>query len=272
METAPEAFYDEYGEKEWDRAHKNFVHALEFENTKKVLEQELPDNGKILDAGGGSGRYTVWLAEKGYDVTLMDLSQEQLNIAKEKLEERRLRDKVEIVKGDIRDFEFEDEVFDAVLCLGGPLSHLLEASERSKAVSELARVAKRNAPVVASVMSFHGIMLLSSRETWGYIFHFDDFRERQKYDEQFRDKEGSDPKFADTYFFKEEQLRELMEGGGLEVQKVVGLEAVASIWDKRAEGLSRREKESLKKVSHSYVEEEASPALSLHMLAVARRI
>ncbi|SFS12233.1 Methyltransferase domain-containing protein [Halomicrobium zhouii] len=70
----PEAFYDEYGHEEWERLERSLHGRLEWEGTVEYLEGHLPDGGRVLDAGGGAGRYTVWLAEQGYDVALVDVS------------------------------------------------------------------------------------------------------------------------------------------------------------------------------------------------------
>ena len=271
MSSGAESFYDEYGEEEWKRLEKNFVHSLEFENTVPYLEEHLPDEGKILDAGGASGRYAIWLAKKGYEVTLIDISEKQLSIAKEKIEEKCLEDRIEVEKGDIRDLDFVNDEFDAVISLGGPLSHVLEEEGRNKAVSEFSRVAKPEAPVMVSVMSFHGVLLLQSRMQWGFIEEIQDFYRRQKYDEKLRKKMGEkEPSFADTYFFRRNQLESLIQENGMEVQKVLGLENIASIWDKNFKELDEEYKEDLKKASKLLREDEASPDISNHMLAVAR--
>src|SRR4030042_988644 len=47
---------------------------------------------------------------------------------------------------------FADGTFDAVLCSGGPLSHILDRRDRSRAIGELVRVAKPDAPLFVSVM------------------------------------------------------------------------------------------------------------------------
>lgn len=101
-----ESFYNEYGIEEWKRLEKNFVHSLEFENTVPYLEKHLPDEGNILDAGGASGRYAIWLVEKGYSVTLIDISEKQLSIAEERIKERGLEGNISIERGDIRYLDF----------------------------------------------------------------------------------------------------------------------------------------------------------------------
>ncbi|MFQ5884861.1 MAG: class I SAM-dependent methyltransferase, partial [Thermoplasmata archaeon] len=64
----PKEYYDRIGEKEWIRLVKDPYHQLEFEITMHFLREHLPKSGKILDAGGGPGRYAIELARMGYQV------------------------------------------------------------------------------------------------------------------------------------------------------------------------------------------------------------
>src|SRR6056297_3340896 len=100
----PQSYYDEFGEDEWERLDRDPVTRMEFENTTDYLAEYLPDaesqgdsagdtdsdsdTTQILDVGGAAGRYACWLAERGYDVTLVDLSPEQVELAREKATER----------------------------------------------------------------------------------------------------------------------------------------------------------------------------------------
>ena len=46
---------------------------LEFERTREILDRLLPNPpATILDVGGAAGAYSAWLAERGYDVHLVD--------------------------------------------------------------------------------------------------------------------------------------------------------------------------------------------------------
>ena len=51
--------------------------------TTRLLEPHLGEPGVALDLGGGTGPYSVWLSELGWDVTLADLSPDLLAIARE---------------------------------------------------------------------------------------------------------------------------------------------------------------------------------------------
>ncbi len=140
--------------KEWNRLVKDPFHRLEFDTTLRFLKKYLPKKGIILDAGGGPGRYTIELAKQGYEIVLLDFVPENLELAKIKIKNEKVGSKVkEIVEGSITNLsKFKDKTFDAVLCLGGPLSHVYPEKQREKAVFELIRVAKNNAPIFISVM------------------------------------------------------------------------------------------------------------------------
>ena len=148
-----ENFYENYGIREWKRLNRDPFHRLEFDTTIHFLKKYLPKKGLILDAGGGPGRYTIELAKMGYTVILLDLTPKMLEIAMRNVKREKLEDKVKIVKGSIDNLSvFDDNYFDAVICLGGVLSHLLNKKQRERAIDELIRVAKKNAPIFVSVI------------------------------------------------------------------------------------------------------------------------
>ena len=45
------------------------------------LDELLPSSGRALDVAGGAGRHAVWLARRGLDVTLVDVSDEAITLA-----------------------------------------------------------------------------------------------------------------------------------------------------------------------------------------------
>ncbi|MFC7137614.1 class I SAM-dependent methyltransferase [Halobaculum litoreum] len=148
----PEAYYDDYGAREWDRLERGFYSRLEYEETRHFLDRKLPESGHLLGVGGGAGRYSVELAQQGYDVTLVDQSSGQVELAAEKAGEHGVTDSMTVQTGDVRELGFAADTFDATLCLGGPLSHVLDVEERRRAAAELHRVTTPSGPVFVSVM------------------------------------------------------------------------------------------------------------------------
>ena len=122
--------YNNNVQAEWERL--DGFH-FEFEIAKHYLNKYL--RGKtVLDIGGGPGRYSVYLAQMGYDVTLVDLSEGNIELAKQKFLEYGLDVKAYVC--DARDlFSLQLEKFDNVLLMG-PLYHLSNIEDRKKCVQE----------------------------------------------------------------------------------------------------------------------------------------
>jgi ubiquinone/menaquinone biosynthesis C-methylase UbiE len=136
--------YDEYANTFEGKLH----HEIEWEI---LLKSHLPENmdAKILDAGGGTGRITLPLVKMGYPVTLCDVSSGMLGMAKEKLQNEGVQNRVTIEEANIASLPFPDESFDLVICLHGPLS----IADSLKAAGELTRVLKRGGKMIVDAHS-----------------------------------------------------------------------------------------------------------------------
>ena len=124
---------------------------VEFARTTEVLLRSLPNPpATVADIGGGPGRYSLWLAERGYAVVHRDpvaLHVEQLTAAA-----GRLGGGIQAAVGDARTLDLDDRSVDAVLLLG-PLYHLRRRADRLQALREAGRVAVPGGPVFAAAIS-----------------------------------------------------------------------------------------------------------------------
>lgn len=119
-----------------------------WDNIRRFLP---PLPARVLDAGGGTGRWTVMLAQLGYEVTLTDISQGMLDVARTKIEAAGLTGRATILRQDIRDMSaLARGSFDLVLSEGDPVSY---CEDHAAAIRELARLAKVGAHVIVSVDS-----------------------------------------------------------------------------------------------------------------------
>ncbi len=209
---------------EWDRLQSDPYHRLEFDTTLEHLKKYLPKRGLILDAGGGPGRYTVELARQGYDLVLLDYVRENLRFAERRIKREGLR-RARVTEGSIVDLtRFPEGYFDAVLCLGGPLSHVMRHEDRSKAVSELARVAKKRSPIFISVMS-RLAMLATELKYFPAEVRLPLFKKIRDTGDYLGGRG-----FTATHFFLPEELRKEVEDvKEIEVLAMVGLEGVGSV-------------------------------------------
>lgn len=216
-------FYSREGLKEWLRLVKDPYHRLEFDTTMYFLEKYLPGEGLILDAGGGPGRYAIELAKRGYEVVLLDLTPRLLEIAEEQAVKAGVRDRIKIVEGSIDDLSmFGDSYFDAVLCLGGALSHLVEEERREKALDELIRVAKEGSPIFISVIGRLAVLIRA-------LADFPDLIDEEIF-RRIRDTGDyyGERGFAPCHFYLPEELEESLRRRNVEVLEIVGLEGLAS--------------------------------------------
>ena len=104
-----------------------------------VLDAVGPVEGEqVLEIACGTGRFTVMLAERGADVTGIDISAAMLARGREKARAASVADHLEFARGDAGRLPFPDDAFDAVIAVR--FFHL--ADTPASYLSEMARVAR----------------------------------------------------------------------------------------------------------------------------------
>ena len=108
---------------------------------------------KIADIGAGTGRYSIALAQKGYDVTAVELVKRNLEVLRSK------HQNVKTWQGDARNLHFlPNNTFDITL-LFGPLYHLHGTEEKLKAIKEAMRITKKGGKIlIAYVMNEYSVI------------------------------------------------------------------------------------------------------------------
>jgi len=153
--------YDADPEKEWSRLERSPWYRLEFDVFLHHICAHLRDEGLLLDAGGGPGRYSIELCRLGYRVVLLDLSAGCIQTAKSKFAEQpeKVQARLEnCVVADVTDMScLPDQMFNGVLCLD-PLSCLADDADRHRAISEVVRVAKRGAMVALGARGYLAVL------------------------------------------------------------------------------------------------------------------
>jgi S-adenosylmethionine-dependent methyltransferase len=133
-------------------------HQLEYDLTWRYLQDYLPAQGAILEVGAATGRYTVELARRGYQVTAVDLSAALLEQCRQNLAEAGVADRVRFVVADARDLgAITERHFDAILLMG-PLYHLIAAADRKLALQEVADRLRVGGVIFSAFLSRFGGM------------------------------------------------------------------------------------------------------------------
>ncbi len=97
----------------------------------------VPQSGRLLELGCGAGDISLWLAEKGYEVSGVDISPFAIAWADEKAQERNLQ--VQFSVGDVRDLAtFADASYDLVI--DGRCLHCIIGEDRDLFLSSARRV------------------------------------------------------------------------------------------------------------------------------------
>ena len=118
---------------------------LELARVQEIVRRYLPAApAAILDVGGATGVHAEWLLEDGHSVHLVDLLDEHVQKARERLD-RWPRFTAEV--GDARALTAPDASYDVVLVFG-PLYHLQEADDRVAVWREAARVVRPGGAVL----------------------------------------------------------------------------------------------------------------------------
>lgn len=82
---------------------------------RAFLKQCAHHGGQALDLGAGAGRDTIELARQGMKVTAVDLSDRGLDRIVQRGEDASVDGNIRTVRSDVRDFEFPQAVYDAVI-------------------------------------------------------------------------------------------------------------------------------------------------------------
>lgn len=170
---------------------------------------------RLLDIGAGTGRYSVALAEEGYDVTAVELVKYNLGILKKKASS------VKAMQGNAMNLKkLESDSFDVTL-LFGPMYHLFGFEDKRKALHEAKRVTKPGGVIlVAYCMNEYGVITYGFKER-----HVLECMEQRRLTENFKTISSPDNLYD---YMRIEDIDALNEAEGLERIRIISPDGPAN--------------------------------------------
>lgn len=234
--------------------------SIEFITTTKYIEKYLQKDSRILEVGAGTGRYSLYYADAGYEVNAIEYVPTNIEVLKSKIKKDM---RIVAEQGDALDLSrFEDNTFDVTLVLG-PLYHLYNKGDQMRAINEAIRVTKKDGIIAIAYLTSDSIMvnwaLKKKHLIDGYMKDFDENFKMINYPEGV---------FAAFYI---EEFKNMMLEFNVTCEYNIATDGMAHHFKEVIDSLSDEEFEVWVRYHLSTCEREELQGYSNHMLYIARK-
>ncbi len=259
------AWYDQEYESEWNR----IANRPEFIITCRFLDRYIKKGDRVLDIGGGPGRYSLYLAKKGCDVTLFDLSSKNISYALEQAKLQNLSIKTVCGNACVADTLVSGE-FDHVLLMG-PLYHLLEESDRVRAVESSLRLLKSGGVLYTSFINLFAGMIYAMKHDPQIINSVVESEVEYKQCVLDNKSFGGDA-FTRAFFIAQDQVLPFMERFPLQKLHLIGQEGIASPCEETIISQPQEVVDGWMDICERLAEREDLLSYSEHLMYIGRKI
>lgn len=260
-------YYDENAVKEWERFDR---HPFEFILTTWMMDKYVKPGDRVLDIGGGPGRYSIYFAQKGCDVTLLDLSEGNAALAREKAAAQGLS--FPMIAANCLDIgEMDLGLFDHVFLMG-PLYHLEKKEDRKRAVELALEKLKPGGLFYCSfILDFAGL-IYDLKNGPGFLPEdlakpevariLDSIVERTEY---------TGPAFTSACFVNQSQILPFMAQFPLEKRHLFGQEGILAIHENQLLAFPKEERDLWVETAKKLLDLPEFLAFSEHAMYIGRR-
>lgn len=253
-----EEYYNKFNEdKRLDSRHGQVEYRVSVNYIHRYLDRMEKAKGsiRILDIGAGTGRYSIPLAEEGYDVTAVEPVKHNIS---------RLRQKCSLVKAYQADARRMPRLLDGqydLTLLFGPMYHLQEEEEQLAALEEAKRVTKPGGILMAAyVMNEFAVITYAFKER-----HILEAVREGMLDENFHCTRKANPLY---HMVRLEDIERLNRRAGLERLQMIAADGAANYMRPFLNALSEEEFELFVEYQMSICERMDLMGASAHIVDI----
>jgi ubiquinone/menaquinone biosynthesis C-methylase UbiE len=245
---------------------------LELARTRDILARYLPTPPAVIgDVGGGAGVHALWLAQKGYQVHLVDPVPKHIQQANRASMHQPDYPLSSAKIGHARALDWKGNSMDALLFLG-PLYHLTKREERIKALIEARRVTRRGGRIFAAIISRFASLMD------GIFRHFLDdpafvpIVEKDLIGGQHRNPTDNPDYFTSAFFHHPDDIRAEVKESGMILEELIAVESLGGLLsDFQEQWQDNARRERLLRIIRDIEEEPTLLGASAHIIAVAKK-
>ncbi|MDA3884631.1 MAG: class I SAM-dependent methyltransferase [Candidatus Delongbacteria bacterium] len=252
--------YENYGE--YDRLIR---HRMEFHINLRYIKEHLPGkNLRILDLGGGVGRYSVALTKEGHELTLIDLSSINLEEAHRLCREERVNIYRMELGNAIDISSINDDSFDVVLAMG-PFYHIKEEAQRIQCINEIKRVLKKGGTLFTAHLSkcafFKYILKAMPEDIDKYYDNL-----QHVIDTGIKKYSDGDIFTDNTYCENSENILDFMDEYGFTEGQVIASEGLADLIEENLQELDKEYFDKIAELNYRFCKDQYAVNAASHLL------
>lgn len=205
------------------RLNRSQAARVEFLTTTRYIERYLKPGDKLVDVGAGAGEYSLYFARKGYEVSALELAENNIRAFRRKLT---AEDHIDLTQGNAVDLSrYSDDYFDGVL-LFGPLYHLHGETDRQRCIAEAKRVCRLGGKLFFAFITNDMVILTE-------FSHRPDYFTQGDYN-----KETFALNDFPFVFHTVDECREMLRSGGIHILHEVATDGVSELLEDKINALS----------------------------------
>lgn len=239
---------------------------IEFDTTVNQLEAFTQSANKLTELGAATGRYSIYYAQKGLEVTAVELVPELVSQLEDNAAEQGVE--LNIHEANATDVNFIPDSSQDIVLILGPLYHIQNEGERQAVIKEAHRILKPNGiAAVAYISRFFVAGLLAKMshvlvtpQVLGEL-----------HETGLVTSKDVDPFFRTGYFATPDEVESLVQSEGLDVEKHVATDGFGRYIGAEINALSEQEYQAWLQYHLMVCSEPSLLGSSNHGLVIARK-